>query len=152
MRAFDTRWGRMATLICNDAWQSPLAFLAVQDGARVLVVPTTSAQSRFPERYDSRTYWRDITVFTARMLQCFVIFVNSVGEEPGLRFWGGSHVVDPWGRIICEAPEYEEALVTAEIDLLAVRRRRREVPLVREARLGLMAREAARLADEGGDV
>ncbi|HEV2753385.1 MAG TPA: nitrilase-related carbon-nitrogen hydrolase [Solirubrobacteraceae bacterium] len=151
MRAFDTRWGRMATLICNDAWQAPLAFLAVQDGARVLVVPTTSAQSRFPERYDSRTYWRDITVFTARMLQCFVVFVNSVGEEAGLRFWGGSHVVDPWGRIICEAPEYEEALVTAEIDLLAVRRRRREVPLVREARLDLMAREAARLANEGGD-
>lgn len=151
MRAFPTRHGRMATLICNDAWQPHLAFIAVQDGALVLLIPTNSSQSRFPERYDSRTYWRDITVFTARMLQCFVVFVNSVGEEAGLRFWGGSHVVDPWGRIICDVPEYEEALVTAEIDLLAVRRRRREVPLVREARLGLMAREAARLANEGGD-
>ena len=34
MRAYDTRHGRMATLICNDAWQPHLAFLAVQDGAR----------------------------------------------------------------------------------------------------------------------
>ncbi|MGI8730111.1 MAG: nitrilase-related carbon-nitrogen hydrolase, partial [Solirubrobacteraceae bacterium] len=70
MRAYDTVRGRMATMICNDAWQPQLPFLAVQDGANVLLVPTNSAQSRFPERYDSRTYWRDITVFYARMFQC----------------------------------------------------------------------------------
>lgn len=153
MRAFDTRHGRMATLICNDAWQPHLAFLAVQDGARVLLVPTDSSQSRFPERYDSKTYWRDITVFYARMFQCYVVFCNRVGSEgEDLRFWGGSHVVDPWGHIICELPEDEEAIVTTEINLANVRKRRREVPLVREARLGLLAREATRLAEEGGDA
>jgi predicted amidohydrolase len=153
MRAYDTRHGRMATLICNDAWQPQLAFLAVQDGARVLLIPTNSAQSRFPERYDSRTYWRDISVFYARMFECYVVFVNRVGEEAEhLRFWGGSHVVDPWGEIVCELPEHEEAFVTTEINLANVRKRRREVPLVREARLGLLAREATRLAEEGGDA
>ena len=40
MRAFGTKFGRMAVLICNDAWQPALGFLAVQDGARVLLVPT----------------------------------------------------------------------------------------------------------------
>jgi predicted amidohydrolase len=153
MRAYDTRHGRFATLICNDAWQPQLAFLAVQDGARVLIVPTNSAQSRFPEQYDSRTYWRDITVFYARMFECFVVFCNRVGEEgEHLRFWGGSHIVDPWGKVVCELPDDDEAIVTAEIDLAMVRKRRREVPLVREARLGLLAREATRLADEGGDA
>jgi predicted amidohydrolase len=153
MRAFDTRQGRVATLICNDAWQPHLVFLAVQDGARVLFVPTNSAQSRFPEQYDSRTYWRDITVFYARMFQCYVVFCNRVGDEgEHLRFWGGSHIVDPWGKIICALPDDEEAIVTAEIDLATVRKRRREVPLVREARLGLLAREATRLAEEGGDA
>jgi predicted amidohydrolase len=153
MRAYDTRHGRLATLICNDAWQPQLAFLAVQDGARVLLMPTNSAQSRFPERYDSRTYWRDISVFYARMFECYVVFVNRVGEEAEhLRFWGGSHVVDPWGEIVCELPENEEAFVTTEINLANVRKRRREVPLVREARLGLLAREAMRLAEEGGDA
>ncbi|WP_037070417.1 nitrilase-related carbon-nitrogen hydrolase, partial [Pseudonocardia acaciae] len=53
LRAFETEYGRMATLICNDAWQPPLAFIATQDGARVLLVPTASAQSNFPRRYDS---------------------------------------------------------------------------------------------------
>jgi predicted amidohydrolase len=153
MRAYDTRHGRMATLICNDAWQPQLAFLAVQDGARVLLMPTNSAQSRFPERYDSQTYWRDITVFYARMFECYVVFCNRVGEEAEhLRFWGGSHVVDPWGEIVCSLPEHEEAVVTTEINLANVRKRRREVPLVREARLGLLAREAMRLAEEGGDA
>lgn len=153
MRAFETRHGRMATLICNDAWQPHLAFLAVQDGARVLLVPTNSSQSRFPERYDSMTYWRDITVFYARMYQCYVVFCNRVGSESeSLRFWGGSHIVDPWGKIVCQLPEDEEAIVTADINLASVRKRRREVPLVREARLGLLAREASRLAEEGGDA
>jgi len=153
MRAFDTRHGRTATLICNDAWQPHLVFLAIQDGARVLLVPTNSAQSRFPEQYDSRTYWRAITVFYARMFQCYVVFVNRVGHESEhLRFWGGSHIVDPWGKIVTALPEDEEAVRTAEIDLSMVRKRRREVPLVREARLGLLVREANRLAEEGGDV
>jgi len=153
LRAFDTRQGRVATLICNDAWQPHLAFLAVQDGARVLFVPTSSSQSRFPEQYDSQTYWRDITVFYARMFQSFVVFCNRVGDEAEhLRFWGGSHIVDPWGRVVCELPDQEEAIVTCEIDLAMVRKRRREVPLVREARLGLLAREATRLAEEGGDA
>ena len=154
LRAFPGGSGtRMAVLLCNDAWQPQLAFLATQDGARVLLVPTNSAQSRFPERYDSQTYWRDITVFYARMFQCYVVFCNRVGDEgEHLRFWGGSHIVDPWGEIVAEAPEGEEHLLTADIDLADVRRRRHAIPLVKEARLGLISREVTRLLDEGGDL
>jgi predicted amidohydrolase len=151
MRAFTTRWGRMATLICNDAWQPQLPFLAVQDGAQVLLVPTSSAQSLFPQHYDSESYWRDLTRFYGRMYQSYVVFVNRVGSEGDLHFWGGSHVVDPWGQVIAEAEDGETVLL-AEIDLARVRRRRREVPLVREARLALLAREIHRLVDEGGDL
>jgi predicted amidohydrolase len=153
LRAFPGAGGtRMAVLLCNDAWQPQLAFLATQDGARVLLVPASSAQSNFPEHYDSRAYWRDITRFYARMFQLFVVFVNRVGTEGDLRFWGGSHVVDPWGEIVAEAPEGEEHLLTVDIDLLDVRRRRHAIPLVKEARLGLISREVARLLDEGGDL
>lgn len=65
MRAFATKFGRMATLICNDAWQPTLGFLAVQDSARVLLVPTNSADSRFPGDLDTTEYWHDITRFYA---------------------------------------------------------------------------------------
>jgi len=152
MRAFPTAQGRMATLTCNDAWQPQLAFVAIQDGAQILLIPTASAQSRFPEKYDSRSYWNDITRFYARMFQAYVVFVNRVGQEGELCFWGGSHAVDPWGEPVGEAPLDAEQLLTVDIDLARVRQRRRQVPLVKEARLGLLQREVQRLADEGGDL
>ena len=153
MRAFDTRLGRMAMLICNDAWQTFLPFIAVQDGAQVLIIPADSGSyPSYPELLDTRSYWRGITRFYARMLESYVVFVNRVGQQENLAFWGYSHVVDPWGTVVAEAPLHEEALITADIDLSNVRRRRREVPLVKEARLALLAREVNRLAEEGGDL
>jgi predicted amidohydrolase len=153
LRAFTAADGtRMSLLVCNDAWQPQLAFLATQDGARVLLVPACSAQSQFPQKYNSRTYWLDITRFYARMFQLFVIFVNRVGAEEDLHFWGGSHVIDPWGEILAEAPADVEHVLTADINLADVRHRRRDIPLVKEARLGLIGREVQRLLDEGGDL
>ena len=152
LRAFSTSHARTAILTCNDAWQPQLAFVAVQDGARVLLVPASSAQSRFPQHYDSPSYWHDITRFYARMFQVFVVFVNRVGAEGQMRFWGGSHVVDPWGEVVAQAPLDDEALVVVDVDLARVRRRRREVPLVKEARLGMVLREMQRLVEEGGDL
>lgn len=75
-----------------------------------------------------------------------------VGVEGELRFWGGSHVVDPWGNVVAAATEGVEHLLTDDIDLDDVRTRRRQIPLVKEARLGLIGREIARLLDEGGDL
>ncbi|MDQ2880950.1 MAG: amidohydrolase [Actinomycetota bacterium] len=153
-RAFPIQGGRhrAATLVCNDAWQPQLAYVATQDGAIILLVPACSAQSMFPERYDSRSYWRGITRFYGRMFQLYVVFVNRVGTEGSLRFWGGSHIVDPWGEVIAETDEDREHLLTVNVDLSLVRRRRREIPLVREGRLGLLRREIDRLLEEGGDL
>jgi predicted amidohydrolase len=152
MRAFDTRFGRMAMLICNDAWQPFLPFIAVQDGAQVLIIPADSGSYPYPELLDTKDYWRGITRFYARMLESYVIFVNRVGKQDGIVFWGYSHVVDPWGSVVAEGPLHKEALLTADIDLGDVRRRRREVPLVKEARLALLTKELNRLAEEGGDL
>jgi predicted amidohydrolase len=152
MRAFTAKAGRMAILTCNDAWQPQLAFVAAQDGARILVVPTSSAQSLFPERYDSRGYWRGITRFYGRMFQTYVVFVNRVGTEGKLRFWGGSHVVDPWGEVVAEAALDTEDMLNVDIDLATVRQRRSQVPLLKEARLGLLEREIKRLIASGGDL
>ena len=154
LRAFPIMGGRYraASLVCNDAWQPQLAFLATQDGALILLVPSSSTHSTFPERYDSRSYWRGITRFYGRMFQLYVVFVNRVGTEGPLQFWGGSHVVDPWGEVIAEADEDTEHLLTVDIDIANVRRRRRDIPLVREARLGLLRREIDRLLEEGGDI
>jgi predicted amidohydrolase len=141
LRAFDTPHGRLAVLICNDAWQPFLPFLAVRDGAQVLLMPASSSRA-VPE---AEEYWRELTRFYARMLQCYVVFVNRVGTEAGFVYWGGSHVVDPLGEIVAEAPVAVETLLLAEIDLGRVEERRRELPLLGEPRLALIQAELARL-------
>lgn len=149
LRAFDTPLGRFALLICNDVWQPPLPFLAVHDGARVLLVPSSSSleAGAGTDPAEVQSDWRTLLCFHARFLQSYMIFVNRVGEEAGVSFWGGSMVVDPWGRVVAEAPRHEAAVVVAELDLEAVRRRRREMPLVKEGRLSLLQREFGRLAE-----
>jgi len=152
LRAFNTRIGRVATLICNDAWQPVLPWLAAQDGAEVLLVPTNSATGPGSEVVDVIGYWDELLRFIARMQQCWVIFCNRVGTEAGARFWGGSRILDPSGQVAAQAPLWEPGLVVADIDVPAARRHRHELPLLAEARLGLIERELARLINEGGDA
>jgi predicted amidohydrolase len=144
LRAFDTPLGRLGVLICNDAWQPILPFLAVQDGARVLLVPSCSSTAVA----EAEPYWRELTRFHARMLQCFVVFVNRVGCEEDLTFWGGSHVVGPDGELVAEAPRLEETIVLANVDLDQVAERRRELAVVGDPRLDLLRQEIGRLADK----
>ncbi|GAB3300543.1 nitrilase-related carbon-nitrogen hydrolase [Parasphingorhabdus pacifica] len=151
MRAYETRHARMATLICNDAWQPALPWLAAQDGAEILLIPTNSAAGVAPGAVDTAAYWRDLLLFIARMQQCWVVFVNRVGDEAGVSFWGGSRVLDPWGEVLAEAPHNEASLTVVELDVQAARRRRREMPLLQEARFGLVSREVNRLLEEGAD-
>lgn len=152
MRAFDTRHGRMAALVCNDFWQPVLPWLAVQDGAFMLLAPTNSVTttSHGPV-LDNVDYWQDLLRFVARMQQTWVVFVNRVGEEGDTSFWGGSRIVDPIGTVVAQAPMGEPAVVVAEVDMKVAKWARRSLPLVTEARLGLVLREVQRLADEGGD-
>jgi len=152
LTAFDTRHGRMATLICSDAWQLALPWLAVQDGAEVLLIPANSAVGPSSEALDVIDYWYHLLPVLARMLQCWVVFVNRVGEEHERRFWGGSTVIDPTGTVTAQAAAWEPDLVLVDVDVPAVRRLRRQLPLVGEARLGLVGREVARLIADGGDA
>jgi N-carbamoylputrescine amidase len=86
------------------------------------------------------------------MQQSWVIFCNRVGTEEGARFWGGSRVLDPVGNVVAEAALWEPELLIADLDVDAAKVRRHEVPLVAEARLGLVAREVNRLIEDGGDA
>jgi N-carbamoylputrescine amidase len=116
----------------------------VHDGAEVLLVPAASSTA-VPE---AEAYWNELTRFYARMLGCYVVFVNRVGTEAGLTFWGGSHVVDPRGEVVAQAPRLDESLVLAEIDLGQVAERRRTLPLC-ELRPELLRSELERLGTAG---
>lgn len=142
---------RATILISDDATQPQFAYVAAQGRATLLIIPACSPQSMCPNEYDSRSYWHDITRFYGRMLQLYVVFVNRVGIEGSLQFWGGSHVVDPWGTVIAEAAECDEQLLTVDIDVSEVWSRRRTVPLEQQGQLSLMRREIDRLMESSDD-
>jgi N-carbamoylputrescine amidase len=152
LRAFETPHARSAILICNDAWQPAVPWLAAQDGAELLIVPANSAGNLSVDHIDNRSYWERLLESIGRMQQAWVVFVNRVGSEAGAEFWGGSRIVDPRGEVIVQAPYGETALTCVDIDIPVARRCRRELPLIAEARLGLIERETMRLIQEGGDA
>ncbi|HEX7247310.1 MAG TPA: nitrilase-related carbon-nitrogen hydrolase, partial [Actinomycetota bacterium] len=149
VRAVDSSVGRAASLICYDLWHPGLVLVAVRDGARLLLAPSNSIDRRFSDQASNRDQWRIITRCYASLFECYVVFVNRVGAEGDLVFWGGSHIVDPHGRVVAEAPNDDEAMVVVDIDLDEVDRRRRETPLVQDAHLDLVIRELERIVIDG---
>jgi len=145
LRRFELRAARVGVLICNDLWQPPIPWLAVHGGAEVLVVIANSVQSE--AAVPVQTAWDILLKHTAVTLQSYVVFVNRVGTENGTRFWGASRVLGPDGEELMRlADEPDTAEVT--LDLQALRALRRRWPLLREARLDLVAREVAALLAE----
>lgn len=140
VRAFDTRWGRAALLICEDAWHSLTATLAALDGAQVVIVPSaspargTGSDGDGAGLPDSVVRWERILRGIAEEHGVFVVYASLVGFEGGKGFPGGSVVVDPTGDILVRGPLFEEAIVTADLNLDEITRARAESPLLADLR------------------
>jgi NAD+ synthase (glutamine-hydrolysing) len=152
VRALDTGFGRAAVLVCEDLWHASTIYLAALDGALFVVCPSSSplrGLSEDAEQDDNARFWELINRAYAQTYGLFVIYVNRVGFEDGVGFWGGSAVVDPSGHSIVKAPYYEPALVTCEIDLAVARRKRIASPLLRDEDIDLTLRELTRIRQGG---
>jgi len=62
----------------------------------------------------------------------YLVYVNRVGLEEGLQFWGGSRVVAPNGSILVQCKYDDEAFETCKIDLDEVRRSRPFIPTIKD--------------------
>jgi predicted amidohydrolase len=96
--------------------------------------------------------WRTLLRTYAQLTTSVVVFCNRVGVDESVSFWGGSMVLGPTGDVIVEAPLYEEALVLADVELAAIRRERIGLPLLRDERPELMARELGRIVAERAGI
>jgi N-carbamoylputrescine amidase len=142
-RAFDTKAGRIGTLICWDQWYPEGARLTALKGAAVLFYPTAIGwHPHEKEHYGAsqREAWRTIQRSHAIANGVYVAVVNRVGHErppeggPGLEFWGSSFVCDPFGVVVAEASQDEQVLV-AEVDLARMEDVRRNWPFLRDRRI-----------------
>ena len=135
VEAFDTRWGRAAMLICEDAWHSLTPTIAALDGAQVvLVMSATPARGLNPRPGQSRPAnldrWDRLAQGIAEEHGVYVVVSHLVGFEGGKGFAGGSIVSDPRGRILLQGPLFEPATIPVTFDFDEITRARAEAPLL----------------------
>ncbi|AFV76938.1 putative amidohydrolase [Thermus oshimai JL-2] len=136
--AFDTRFGRAALLICEDFWHSVTATIAALDGAQVLYVPAASPARGFQgERPWNVERWRILAQAVAAEHGLYVVLSSLVGFEGGKGMSGGSLAVGPDGRILGEAPLFEEAALLFGLDPARIPPVRYDSPLLSDLEAGL---------------
>jgi predicted amidohydrolase len=127
-RAHETKFGKLALLVCEDLWHMSLPYIAAMDGAKVIIgiaaSPTKLAVNKNSfSNYDINTEQHRAY---SRLLSTYLVFSNRVGYEDGVNFWGGSEVLDPFGNVIALAKFFEEDMIYADIDLSEVKRARQQ--------------------------
>ena len=135
-RAFDTPWGRAAILVCEDAWHSLSGTIAALDGAQLIIVPSAPpARGAWPKTDEvpgpaSVSRWERLTRDMADEHGVYVALANLVGSEAGKQFPGCAMLAGPKGEVRARGPLWEEAIVTATIDMADVTRARADMPLI----------------------
>jgi predicted amidohydrolase len=151
VRAFNTRFGRVGMLICEDFWHASPPYLLWLDGADLLLFSSASPGRGLngEAQLESARWVEHINRAYASLFTSFVVHANRVGYEDGLNFWGGSTAFDPDGEMIAKGPYHQEALTLAELDLNQLHRTRARLPLLRDERTALVMREMGRILGDG---
>ena len=148
-KALDTNVGKIGTLVCWDQWYPEGARLTALQGANVLFYPTAIGwHPAEKEEWGKAQHdaWRTIQRAHAIANGVYVAVVNRVGHEtgnvrgnyvkgPGLDFWGGSFLADPFGRVIAEGSHNKEEILIGDIDLHKMEEIRRNWPFLRDRRI-----------------
>ena len=157
-RAFDTRVGRIGTLVCWDQWYPEGARLTALQGANVLFYPTAIGwhpKEKATQGAQQLDAWRTIQRSHAIANGCYVAAVNRVGlerpaggEGDGIEFWGSSFLADPFGAVVAEAPTDRETILVGEVDLARIEEVRRGWPFLRDRRVDAYAGMGSRFLDD----
>ncbi|MBA4410980.1 MAG: acyltransferase [Odoribacter sp.] len=143
-KAFDTKVGKIGTLICWDQWYPEGARITALQGAEVLFYPTAIGwHPAEKEQYGKKQYeaWQIVQRGHAVANGIFVAACNRVGfEKPvessaGIEFWGASFIAGPQGEILAQASHDQEEIILAEVDLTLMEDVRRNWPFLRDRRI-----------------
>ncbi len=137
-----TDHAQLGPLVCWDQWYPEAARLTALKGAEVLFYPTAigwhpAEKLEFgPAQADA---WRTMQRAHAISNGVFVMAINRVGHEGppegGIEFWGGSFAVDPFGRVLAEAPADREETLLVDCDPALIETTRQHWPFLRDRRI-----------------
>jgi len=139
-KVFKTKFATIGVLICWDQWYPEAARITALMGAEILFYPTAigwaSAQSEETnnEQYNA---WQTIQRSHAVANGVHVVSVNRVGVEQNgaMKFWGGSFIANPFGKLLYKASQENEETVSFEIDLSKTDQYRTHWPFMRDRRI-----------------
>lgn len=119
-QVYDTRYARIAVLICYDQWFPEAARIVSLKGADIIFYPTAIgwiAGEETPAEGDWHDAWETVQRAHAIANGVHVAAINRVGREGDLIFWGGSFICDSFGKVIARAGDKNEETLVAEPDL-----------------------------------
>lgn len=121
---------RLGHATCYDLRFPELFRALARGGADVLVVPAAFLY------VTGRDHWEILLRARAIENQAFVIAANQFGEHaPGLRSWGHSLIVDPWGEILAEASGETEEVILATLQPSRLQSVREKLPALKHRRM-----------------
>jgi N-carbamoylputrescine amidase len=146
-RVWHTKYANIGVLICWDQWYPEAARITSLLGADILFYPTAigwhpAEKSSFGDAQVDA--WRTMQRSHAIANGVFVASPNRVGHEDepgtnGIEFFGHSFIADPFGRILADAPNTNEAILVAECDPALIEETRRNWPFLRDRRIDAYA-------------
>ncbi|KAA3614161.1 MAG: hypothetical protein D8M58_18375 [Calditrichaeota bacterium] len=151
--AFDSKLGKFGTLVCEDIWHTASGLILALDGASIMLV-TAAGLTRGTTKDDKPeniSAWETIVKSLAISTTSYVVFVNRVGVEDGLIFWGGSELVQPNGKAVGKAEYFEEELLIAEIDMHVLKHARLNTTLLSDEKLPVLIEEFTRVHKKNKD-
>ncbi|MEM3553685.1 MAG: carbon-nitrogen hydrolase family protein [Candidatus Bathyarchaeia archaeon] len=125
--AFETAIGKIGLIICYDIFFPEVCRLTRLEGAQMIVCISASPAVR-------KSFFETLTVARAIENAVFLAYVNLVGIEDGLQFWGGSRLIAPNGKIIAKAKYDEEDLVVGEVNYADIKPIEAFVPTLKDLR------------------
>jgi N-carbamoylputrescine amidase len=137
-KVFSTRFGKIGVLICWDQWYPEAARLTSLMGADFLVYPTAIGWALSQDaqtNQDQYAAWQTIQRSHAVANGIPVVSVNRVGIEGEMKFWGGSFVANPFGRLLFQADHEAETVEVVTIDLTDTGYYRTHWPFMRDRRI-----------------
>ena len=137
-KVFKTKFATVGVLICWDQWYPEAARITALKGAQILFFPTAIGWDVRQSEHDNREQyaaWQTIQRSHAVANGVPVVSVNRTGREGGMQFWGGSFITNAFGRVLWQAPHYDEATHISTLDLDETDHYRRHWPYLRDRRI-----------------
>ncbi len=152
VKVFDTKIGKLAILICRDIFHPSLLFLTyAQQADFVLGMSNMPLRGLSGKRPAIQDMVENAAYSYSNFFAEFIVFVNRVGFEDGLGFYGGSFVSTPSGGKEGFAGILDENITFADLDTEDIYKRKQSFPLFREEDFNIVKNNLDRIVEASND-